>query len=91
MSTGFADPKLNPAEPRRPVARAQLSVPNQPSNVPRMINDETGEPVCDQCKGARTETPAINEGQARTLGWIVDGKANAHICPQCKPAAEPVI
>ena len=53
-----------------------------------MINDETGEPVCDQCKGARTVTPAINEGQARTLGWFVDGKANAHICPQCKPGSE---
>jgi hypothetical protein len=48
-----------------------------------MINDETGEPVCDDCKGARTLTPAISEGQARTLGWRVDGKANVHICPQC--------
>jgi hypothetical protein len=51
-----------------------------------MIDDETGEPVCDQCEGVRTVTPAISEGQARTLGWLVDGKANVHICPQCKPA-----
>jgi hypothetical protein len=50
-----------------------------------MIDDETGEPVCDECKGARTVTPAISEGKAVELGWYVDGKANVHICPQCKP------
>ena len=49
-----------------------------------MIDDETGEPVCDRCKGERTLIPAINEGAARTLGWEVDGKANVHICPECK-------
>jgi hypothetical protein len=51
-----------------------------------MINDETGEPVCDTCKGARTVTHALSEGKARELGWLVDGKANVHICPQCKPS-----
>jgi hypothetical protein len=50
-----------------------------------MIDDETGEPVCDQCRGARTVTPAISEGKAHELGWLVDGKANVHICPECKP------
>jgi hypothetical protein len=49
-----------------------------------MIDDETGEPVCDQCKGERTVTTALSEGRARTLGWFVDGKANVHICPECK-------
>lgn len=48
-----------------------------------MIDDETGEPVCDRCKGERTERPAISEGQARMFGWLVDGKANRHVCPQC--------
>jgi hypothetical protein len=50
-----------------------------------MIDDETGQPVCDQCKGERTVTTALSEGRARDLGWVVDGKANAHICPECKP------
>jgi hypothetical protein len=50
-----------------------------------MIDDETGEPVCDQCRGARTVTPAISEGKAHELGWLVDRKANVHICPECKP------
>jgi hypothetical protein len=59
----------------------------RPSSVPRMIDDETGEPVCDECKGARTVTPAISEGKAITLGWLVDGKANVHVCPECKPAS----
>jgi hypothetical protein len=78
----LSDPKLVAAER---VAGRSFRSGTQPSSVPQMINDETGEPVCDACKGERTLTPAISEGKARELGWLVDGKANAHICPQCKP------
>ncbi len=85
MGVLFPDPKLNPGEPVAWWLAHSFRSRTQPSSVPRMINDETGEPVCNQCKGARTVTPAISEGQARTLGWLVDGKANVHICPQCKP------